>query len=50
MVLVFTMFLGVGQPRYAMGMWPTLIGGELLGLIGLLELWVPRLKAPMAKN
>ena len=28
-VLVFTTFLGVGQPRYAMGMWPSLIGGEV---------------------
>lgn len=41
-VLIFTTFLGVGQPRYAMGMWPSLIGGELLGLYGLLEWGIRR--------
>jgi hypothetical protein len=45
-VLVFTTFLGVGQPRYAMGMWPSLIGGELLGLMGLLEWWRSRAGRP----
>jgi hypothetical protein len=37
-VLLFTTLLGVGQPRYAMGMWPSLIAGELLGLLALLGL------------
>jgi hypothetical protein len=37
-VLLFTTLLGVGQPRYAMGMWPSLIAGELLGLMALLAL------------
>jgi hypothetical protein len=41
-VLVFSAFLGVGLPRYAMGMWPTLMAGELLGMVGLLSLWKPR--------
>jgi hypothetical protein len=34
-VLVFGAFVGVGFPRYAMGMWPTLIGGVLFGMLGL---------------
>jgi hypothetical protein len=42
-VLVFSTFFGVGLPRYAMGMWPTLIAGELLGLAGLLAAWKPEL-------
>jgi hypothetical protein len=40
-VLVFSTFVGVGQPRYAMGMWPALIAGELLGIVGLVEWWKP---------
>ena len=40
-VLLFTSFLGVGQPRYAMGMWPSFIGGLLFGLFALLELYRP---------
>jgi hypothetical protein len=41
-VLVFTTLLGVGQPRYAMGMWPALIGGEFLAAVALLEVWFAR--------
>ena len=42
-VLVFSAFLGVGLPRYAMGMWPTLIAGELLGIVGVFGFWARRL-------
>jgi hypothetical protein len=34
-ILVFSAFVGVGFPRYAMGIWPTLIGGVLFGILGL---------------
>jgi hypothetical protein len=44
-VLIFTALLAVGQPRYAMGMWPTLIAGELLGLYGLVEWGIRRFDA-----
>jgi len=40
-VLVLSALLGTGLPRYAMGMWPTVIAAELLGMVGLLEFWIP---------
>jgi predicted membrane protein len=33
-VLLFCAFVGVGFPRYAMGIWPILISGVLFGMIG----------------
>jgi hypothetical protein len=33
-VLVFGAFVGVGFPRYAMGIWPILISGVLFGMLG----------------
>jgi len=42
-VLVFSAFLGSAQVRYAMGMWPTIIAGELLAFAALLAPWFPRL-------
>jgi hypothetical protein len=33
-VLVFGAFVGVGFPRYAMGIWPILISGVLFGMFG----------------
>ena len=48
-VLVFSAMVAVGLPRYAMGMWPMLIVGVLLGLSGLLDRWKPhayRLRGP----
>lgn len=42
-VLVFGVLVGSGLPRYTMGMWPSLIAAELLGLVGLLALWKPDL-------
>jgi hypothetical protein len=41
-VLVFGTLVGSGLPRYTMGLWPALIAAELLGLVGLLSLWKPR--------
>jgi hypothetical protein len=36
-VLLFSAFLGSGQVRYAMDMWPTLVAAELLGIVAVLE-------------
>jgi predicted membrane protein len=35
-VLVFGAFVGNGQPRYVMGMWPALVAAQLLGFAALL--------------
>jgi len=42
-VLVLSAFLGSGLVRYAMGMWPTIIAAELLGMLALLALLKPQL-------
>jgi hypothetical protein len=44
-VLVFSAFFGSAQVRYAMGMWPTLIAGLVLGAAALLHRWKPQLLA-----
>ena len=37
-VLILSAFTAVGSPRYAMGMWPMIIAGVVLGALGLLRL------------
>lgn len=49
-VLVLSALLGVGLPRYAMGMWPVLVQGELLGLAGLLFIWKPEIGSKIRRG
>lgn len=48
-VLIFSAFVGSGLVRYAMGMWPTVIAAELLGIVALLDVWKPRLASARVK-
>lgn len=44
-VLVLSAFVGSGLVRYTMGMWPTIIAAEALGVAALLAAWNPQLLA-----